>query len=291
MRLFLLPISTRRSLIYCQRLNKQLSSETTYVDKITTRASNTWLKWEKAEKGWQKRVTSYGNRLFEAIPHEEWGLKSIPPLSQRRKEEELTAKKAVDVVFPGSVIAEDGVKETLKKYAGDERQRYHTKWLWGSVLGMPISAPIALVPVIPNLPFFYLVFRAWSHWRARSGSRHVDFLLDNRLLTLTASPKLDMAYTAGGLDVSMKELDQEAEKVLREASKSSSGTKTDVEAERMLLTSSSGRLIADMVEVPELEEQIHRAVKQVEKSLRAEREYKEEKQELDSVNKQTETRR
>lgn len=100
-----------------------------------------------------------------------------------------------------------------------------------------------------------------------------------------------MAYTAGGLDVSMKELDQEAEKVLREASKSSSGTKTDVEAERMLLTSSSGRLIADMVEVPELEEQIHRAVKQVEKSLRAEREYKEEKQELDSVNKQTETRR
>lgn len=105
------------------------------------------MKWEKAEKGWQKKVTSYGNRLFQTIPHEEWGLKSIPPLSRRQKEEEFTGKKVVDVVFPGSVIGEEKVKEALKKYAGDERQGFHTKWMWGSIIGMPISAPVALVPV------------------------------------------------------------------------------------------------------------------------------------------------
>lgn len=147
MRLFLLPISTRQSLIYCQRLNKQLSSEATFVDKITARASDIWLKWEKAEKGWKKKVTAYGNKLFETIPHEEWGLKSIPPLSRRRKEEELTGKNHVNVVFPESIICEEGVEKALQKFAGDERQDFHTKWMWGSIIGMPLTAPVALVPV------------------------------------------------------------------------------------------------------------------------------------------------
>lgn len=147
MRLFLLPISTKRSLIYCQRLNNQLSSETTYVDKLTTRASATWLKWEKAESGWQKKVTAYGNKLFERIPHEEWGLKSVPPLSRRREDEELKGGKEVQVQFPGSFISEEGVMEALKTFAGTERQGFHTKWMWGSIIGMPISAPVALLPV------------------------------------------------------------------------------------------------------------------------------------------------
>ena len=147
MRLFLLPISTRRSLIYCQRLNEQLSSQTTYLDKLTTRTSKTWLKWEEAEKGWQKKVTAYGNKLFERIPHEEWGLKSVPPLSRRREDQELIGKKEVSVIFPGSVVSQDEVQAALKEYAGDNRQGFHTKWMWGSILGMPISAPAALIPV------------------------------------------------------------------------------------------------------------------------------------------------
>ncbi|KAL8816398.1 MAG: hypothetical protein Q9223_004585 [Gallowayella weberi] len=283
MRLFLLPISTRRYLIYCQRLNNQLSSETTYVDKLTTRASNTWLKWEKAEKGWQKSVTLYGNKLFERIPHEEWGLKSIPPLSQRRKDEELKGKKEVEVVYPASVIGEENVKSALKAFAGDERQAFHRKWMWWSIVGMPISAPVSILPVVPNLPFFYLLFRAWSHWRARSGSQHVEFLLNNRLLKFTASNRLDLGYTAGGLETKMKELDSEAKKVLDKPADVNSDPEASKDTEKILLTQSSGSFIADLTQVPELEEQVQRAVKQVEKSLRAKKELQEEKQELDSV--------
>ncbi|KAI4113803.1 MAG: hypothetical protein LQ345_005300 [Seirophora villosa] len=222
MRLFLLPISTRRSLIYCQRLNKQLSPKTTFADKITTRASAIWLKWEKAEKGWQKKVTSYGNTLFQTIPHEEWGLKSIPPISKRRTEEELLDKKHVDVIYPASVINEERVKEALKRYSGDERQAFHTRWMWGSIAGIPATAP----------------------------------------------------------------LDQEAEKTLGEPIDATPIVKPNVEAERMLLTPSSGRLIADMVDVPELEEHIHRAVKQVEKSLKAKEELHQAKGDLESVNRE-----
>ncbi|KAL9013801.1 MAG: hypothetical protein Q9173_001529 [Seirophora scorigena] len=237
MRLFLLPISTRRSLIYCQRLNKQLSSKTTFADKITTRASGIWLKWEKAEKGWQRKVTSYGNTLFQTIPHEEWGLKSIPPISKRRTEEELLDKKHVDVIFPASVINEERVKEALRRYSGDERQAFHTRWI------------------------------------------------------VTTFPTLDLVYSECGLDASLKQLDQEAEKTLGEPMDTTPVIEPNVEDERMLLTPSSGRLIADMVDVPELEEHIHRAVKQVVKSLKAKEELHQEKGELDSVNREEGKRR
>ena len=146
MRLFLLPISTRQSLIYCQRLNQQLSNEITYIDKATNKASSIWLKWEKYEKGWQKKVTSYGNKLFERIPYQEWGLKSIPPLSQRRKEE-LEGKEETVIQYPGNLYNQESVLKVLQKYGGKERQAFHTKWLWGSIIGMPISAPVALIPV------------------------------------------------------------------------------------------------------------------------------------------------
>ncbi|KAL8952592.1 MAG: hypothetical protein Q9222_001507 [Ikaeria aurantiellina] len=285
MRLFLLPISSRQSLIYCQRLNRQLTSKTTYVDKVTTRASDTWLKWEKAEKGWQKKVTACGNKLFERIPHEEWGLKSIPPLSRRRQDDELKDRKEVEVTFPSSMLNEDAVKVALKEFGGDARQGFHSKWMWWSIIGMPISAPVALIPIIPNLPFFYLVFRAWSHWRARSGSQHVEFLLNNHLIKFTPSSVLESAYRISELDVALEKLESELKSISNRSESGSPEMKTEEQTEKMLASKSSGRLIAELVEVPELEEQVQRAAKQVAKALRAKKELQEEKQELDSANK------
>ena len=146
MRLFLLPISTRRTLIYCQRINEQLTGEQTYIDKVTTKASTTWVKWEKYEKGWQKKITEYGNKLFQRLPYEEWGLKSIPPLSARQRAQALQGKEKVDVEFPLSNIQQGAVLDVLRKL-GTERQALHKKWMWGSIIGMPFTAPFALLPV------------------------------------------------------------------------------------------------------------------------------------------------
>lgn len=110
--------------------------------------------------------------------------------------------------------------------------------------------------------------------------------MKNHLLSLTTFPTLDLTYSTCGLDASLKQFDQEAEKTLGEPIDTTPIVKPNVEAERMLLTPSSGRLIADMVDVPELEEHIHRAVKQVEKSLKAKEELHQEKEELDSVNRE-----
>ena len=56
-------------------------------------------------------------------------------------------------------------------------------------------------------------------------------------------------------------------------------------SEKLLLSQSSGQLIADYVEIPELAAEIQRAVWQVERSLKAQRDLHEEKNDLDSANK------
>jgi hypothetical protein len=146
MRLYLLPISTRRTLLYAQRLNAPASAKQTWSDWLQAKAARTWSGWEQKDKGWQKSVVGYGNQILRRIPYEEWGLKSVPPLSQRRKEGEMKGTEKVEVVYPKSLLAMDKVPKILNTLA-TEREALHKRRLIWCFIGMPITAPIALLPV------------------------------------------------------------------------------------------------------------------------------------------------
>lgn len=148
MRLFLLPISTRRTLIYCERVQQQLApgQKPPLSERIITRASETWAKWERAEKGWQKRLTVEGNRFLRRIPYEEWGLKSIPPVNKKRLDDAENGKLKLECLYPGAFLKRSKVSETLKTLA-TERQALHRKRMWNCIIGMPLTAPFALIPV------------------------------------------------------------------------------------------------------------------------------------------------
>ncbi|KAI9761632.1 MAG: hypothetical protein M1835_008144 [Candelina submexicana] len=292
MRLFLLPISTRRTLIYCQRLNQQLSSELTYADKITSRAAATWVKWEKGNMKWQQTVTHYGNKAFKRIPFEEWGLKSIPPLSARKEAEELQGNGKVEVIFPGQFVEENRVGDVLRRI-GTERKGLHTKWMWWSIVGMPCMAPVALIPIIPNIPFFYLAFRAWSHWRALSGSKHLEYILDKSLYKSHPFPALDVLYTAGLMNKAPYNNAKSDLKDSRDVSTESSGQPSGLQKEKMLLQQWNGKLIAQALKVPELEVELERAIWQVEEALTTKEELRQEKKSIEAaaVDAEQETKR
>jgi hypothetical protein len=146
MRLFLLPISTRRTLVYCQRPNAGAVDSSSWLEKGRERAANLWAAWEKKESGWQRKVVDYGNQALKRIPYEEWGLKSIPALSTRRKEDELSGKDKVQVSFPASLIAQQSVLDILRRLSTERQGLHKSKMIW-SIVGMPIVAPFALVPV------------------------------------------------------------------------------------------------------------------------------------------------
>lgn len=182
MRLFLVPISTRRALIYSQPLSKNLAQKLSITDRITNKAAETWAKWEEADKGLKKHLVSWGNAVQQRIPFEEWGLKSIPSLNAQRRLNQSDADKKVDVLFPGNAIRREKLRPVLLAIAVG-RQNLHRNKMWWSFIIAPLTAPIALLPVyvfcrmttfltwtnkinrIPNIPFFYLVYRGWSHWR------------------------------------------------------------------------------------------------------------------------------
>ena len=149
MRLFLLPISTRRTLIYCERAPAQPTKagvKPPLSERIINRTSQTWAQWERAEKGWQKQITLMGNRLFRQIAFEEWGLKSIPPATNKRIQKIESGNLKFECLYPSMFLKEQKVPETLQRLA-TERQGLHRRRLWTSIALMPVSAPFALVPV------------------------------------------------------------------------------------------------------------------------------------------------
>lgn len=132
---------------------------------------------------------------------------------------------------------------------------------------------------IPNIPFFYLVFRAWSHWRALSGSKHIEFLLDNKLIKSQPSPILNQLYSTGKHPF-YKPVASTIQQFPSSSAQSQAGIS---ESETIILKKSDGELIAEALKVPELEMELARAVWQVEKSLEAEKQLKEEKKKLDDA--------
>ncbi|KAI1104122.1 mitochondrial K+-H+ exchange-related-domain-containing protein [Jackrogersella minutella] len=270
MRFFLLPISTKRTLLYCQKLQVLPTSRQTIVDKATVRAAKLWAGWEKKDSGWQKKVVVYGNNLLKRIPYEEWGLKSVPPLSTRRREEEILGKDKNHLIYPESLIPTTKAVNVLRTL-GTEREALHRSRLIWCFIGMPISAPVALVPLIPNLPFFYLVYRAWSHWRALAGGKHLQFLCDRNLLSLSPSPVLNSIYSPLLDDSPASKLSTaDTEDARPPITKGSNPT----EEETMVLSQENGRQLVKALEIPELEVELERAIWQVETGIRKRKEKK-----------------
>jgi hypothetical protein len=57
------------------------------------------------------------------------------------------------------------------------------------------SLLIDIPAVIPNIPFFFCVWRAWSHWRAYKASDYLEKLLESGAIAPKAHEPLDEIYT------------------------------------------------------------------------------------------------
>lgn len=258
MRIFLLPLTTRQALVYCQRVAKPLEQRS-YIDKAQIKVTDTWAKWEKAEKGWQKWVVTNGNRALQRIPYQEWGLKSFPSSTADLQAKQITDEKKFDVVYPGNFMKEADVPKVLGRLARERKQLHFNRFI-GSLVAIPFTIPFALIPVIPNLPFFYVAYRAWSHWRALKGSDHLDFLIDHRLLQPTTTQAIEKLYNKFCPHPIL-----DFEFVTRAQIEAG-----EVQKEEILLSAGAHNEAAKQLEVPELAGEVERAVWQVEQNLNKE---------------------
>ncbi|XP_031104401.1 uncharacterized protein LOC116007871 [Ipomoea triloba] len=127
------------------------------IDFATTKMSNQWSQLEKAPAGSLKsKIHGLGLRLLSRVKPSEIFLKSI---SKDVNQVEITYPSSLNgrlvrrrlrhIAFRGSVI--------------------HKKYLYGSAVLLPLTSVFTVLP-LPNIPFFWILFRTYSHWRALKGS-------------------------------------------------------------------------------------------------------------------------
>lgn len=62
----------------------------------------------------------------------------------------------------------------------------------------PFTFPFAIIPVLPNFPLFYVLWRAWSHYRAWRGAHYLEQLVQLGMIKETPSKELTKVYASSG---------------------------------------------------------------------------------------------
>jgi hypothetical protein len=123
---------------------------------------------------------------------------------------------------------------------------------------------------VPNIPGFYLLFRAWSHYRALYGAYHLEFLVKHNLIEPKPSPLLDRVYAAGLLASTTGKPVKADEVTSDQIESTAARTQRHLEAGQpdvMLLNPESGKDISGAFELREMALEVDRAFEQVDKAL------------------------
>ncbi|XP_044486197.1 uncharacterized protein LOC123211495 isoform X2 [Mangifera indica] len=120
------------------------------IDFISLKMNRAWVGLEMAPQGSLKnKIHGLGLKLLARVKPSEIFLKSIS--------KEVTD---VEVNYPsrGTII--------------------HKNYFYGSVSLLPLTFVFSVLP-LPNIPFFWILFRTYSHWRALQGSEKLLVLVSD----------------------------------------------------------------------------------------------------------------
>ncbi|KAJ2780505.1 hypothetical protein H4R18_003407 [Coemansia javaensis] len=183
MRIYVIPITAARWALHCSPVN----ATPTRMTRLALFASSKWSKWAVHPRdSWRGRIYAYGESLMDRIDFREYFLKEIPS----RSEGGLVTK--VDIVAP-SLLRESAIVSELRALA-QTQEPYHGRWLRYCCYLLPLSSLFTAVPLIPNFPLFYNLFRVYSHYKARHGAQHLLQLLDGGAFEVVYDAELSRWY-------------------------------------------------------------------------------------------------
>jgi len=144
----------------------------------------------------QNRVFNYGERLIDRLDFEELALKSLDPslgpkITSPRTVGKDVQQPQIPLIYPQHIITSPLLNlQTLV----DKRAPRHKRGAWFWLLVSPLTAPFMLIPIIPNLPFFFCIWRSWHHFRAYKGSEYLQDLLARGAISPQSDRQLDEIY-------------------------------------------------------------------------------------------------
>lgn len=142
------------------------------VDFVANKMNKAWMGLEKAPEGtFKNKIHGLGLRLLARVKPSEMFFKSIP--------KEVTT---VEITYPASLNPRL-VRQRLRHIAR-RGTIIHKKYFYGSVTLLPLTTAFAVFP-LPNVPFFWVLFRTYSHRRALQGSEQLLQLVSDGSQTST----------------------------------------------------------------------------------------------------------
>lgn len=204
------PITNYKSYIFCNHrpslLDKSQLQAIPWLTKIETKATGLvtkgWKKLTDSDNSVNVKVVTFVKKMLDTIPYEENCLKSFPSqkLMIREVNEEsmdlLKAKTTSAALIQSQIddlqIPPNQIKPiplyhpVFQQPSAILNQLYlfrdvayskHLKYATLCGIGIPVSLPFALLPVLPNVPGFYLAYRLYCNVKALMGVKHLDYLL------------------------------------------------------------------------------------------------------------------
>ncbi|XP_010917341.1 uncharacterized protein C23H3.12c isoform X2 [Elaeis guineensis] len=136
------------------------------ADFVADKMNRAWIGLEKAPAGtFKSKIHSLGLRLLSRVKPSEIFLKSVT--------KDITE---VEITYPSSLnprLVRRRVRHIAMRGAA-----IHKRYFYGSVALLPFTTVLAVLP-LPNIPFFWILFRAYSHWRALKGSERLLLLVSD----------------------------------------------------------------------------------------------------------------
>lgn len=241
-----LPVTTRKSYIYLQHnssllLKAQINSIPWAIkleNKATGLATKAWTKLNESNLLVNRKIVQFVKKLLDTIPYEENCLKSFPSQSSMIREvneetldESLENVSSTSTSLPPAVLPHEiethNIPHTQLKPIPlyhpsfqrptvilnqlhdfrDEARAKHLKYALLCGVGVPLSLPFALLPVVPNVPGLYLSYRLYCNIKALLGVKHLDYLLEStgeqsnlqntNHISFETESKLDEIYKLG----------------------------------------------------------------------------------------------
>ncbi|KAK4427458.1 hypothetical protein Salat_1514700 [Sesamum alatum] len=136
------------------------------VDFVANKMNGAWSNLEKAPQGtFKNKIHGLGLKLLSRVRPSEIFFRSIPKEIDR-----------VDIVYPSSLNPRL-VRRRLRHIAF-RGSVIHKKYFYGSAVLLPLTSVFMFLP-LPNIPFFWILFRTYSHWRASQGSEKLLHLVSD----------------------------------------------------------------------------------------------------------------
>ncbi|KIK91595.1 hypothetical protein PAXRUDRAFT_830705 [Paxillus rubicundulus Ve08.2h10] len=191
-----------------------------FLTRLATKAADIWANFGKAPEGsWKLHTYEYGERMVDRIDFEELALKGVDPsLGPVVTRQNLTTRQVEDIpqdsilastlskvpliyppsIYPASLATSSKMHSSLAHLRTllSNREPRHRRGFYMWMLIAPLTIPFMLIPIIPNLPFFFCAWRSWSHYKAYRSSQYLSSLLDHGLIVPTPSPELDKLYAS-----------------------------------------------------------------------------------------------